>query len=165
MEEGPEIKLDLTITDKIFEILGWISLVAVWVFTITNYTNLPDIIPIHFNGAGQADGFGGKTTILTLPIVSTILFIGMTVLNKFPHLFNQPTNITKENKLRLYTNATRLIRYLKLILVIIFGFIVFKTIQNVNGEADGLGNWFTPITLGMIFIPLIYFVIKAYKAD
>ena len=165
MEEGPEIKLDLTITDKIFEILGWISLVAVWVFTITNYNNLPDIIPIHFNGAGQADVFGGKGTILTLPIVSTILFIGMTVLNKFPHLFNHPTNITKENELRLYTNATRLIRYLKLILVSIFGFIVFKTIQNVNGEADGLGNWFTPITLGMIFIPVIYFVIRAYKAD
>lgn len=165
MEEGPEIKLDLTNTDKIFEILGWISLVAVWVFTITNYNNLPDIIPIHFNGAGQADGFGGKATILTLPIVSTILFTGMTVLNKFPHLFNHPTNITKENKLRLYTNATRLIRYLKLILVIIFGIIVFKTIQNVNGEADGLGNWFTPITVGMIFIPVIYFVIRAYEAD
>jgi uncharacterized membrane protein len=165
MEEPPEIKLELTITDKIFEILGWISLVAVWVFTITNYNNLPDIIPIHFNGAGQADGFGGKATILTLPIVSTILFTGMTVLNKFPHLFNHPTNITKENKLRLYTNATRLIRYLKLILVIIFGIIVFKTIQNVNGEADGLGNWFTPITVGMIFIPVIYFVIRAYEAD
>lgn len=165
MEEGPEIKLDLTITDQIFEILGWISLVAVWVFTITNYNNLPDVIPIHFNGAGQADGFGGKATILTLPIVSTILFIGMTVLNKFPHLFNHPTNITKENKLRLYTNATRLIRYLKLILVIIFGFIVFKTIQNVNGEADGLGNWLKPITLGMIFIPVMYFVFRAYKSD
>ena len=165
MEEGPEIELDLTITDKIFEILGWISLVAVWVFTIKNYDNLPDIIPIHFNGAGQADGFGGKGTILTLPIVSTILFTGMTVLNKFPHLFNHPTNITQENKLRLYTNATRLIRYLKLILVIIFGFIVFKTIQNVNGEADGRGNWFTPITVGMIFIPVIYFVIRAYEAD
>lgn len=163
MEERPQVKLELTTTDKIFEILGWISLVAVWVFTIKNYNNLPDIIPIHFNGAGQADGFGGKATILTLPIVSTILFIGMTVLNKFPHLFNHPTNITRENELRLYTNATRLIRYLKLILVIIFGFIVFKTIQNVNGEADGLGIWFTPIALGMIFIPVIYFVVKSFR--
>ncbi len=165
MEERPKVKLELTTTDKVFELLGWLSIVAVWILTIKNYNNLPEIIPIHFNGSGQADGFGGKATILTLPIVSTILFIGMTVLNKFPHLFNHSTNTTKENKLRLYTNATRLIRYLKLILVIIFGFIVFKTIQNVNGEADGLGIWFTPITLGMILIPVIYFVVRAYKAD
>ncbi len=96
MEERPKVKLELTTTDKVFELLGWLSIVAVWILTIKNYNNLPEIIPIHFNGSGQADGFGGKATILTLPIVSTILFIGMTVLNKFPHLLMiRPTSQKK----------------------------------------------------------------------
>jgi hypothetical protein len=56
-----------------------------------------------------------------------------------------------------------MIRYLKLSIVVIFGLIAFKTIQNANGEADGLGVWFLPMTLGLIFIPLTYFVIKSYK--
>lgn len=163
MNERPKIKLELTTTDKTFEILGWISVLAIWVFTITNYTNLPDIIPTHYNGAGQVDGFGGKGYIFTLPLIATFLFIGLTILNKFPHVFNYPTNITADNALRKYTNATRLIRYLKFIIVIVFGLITFKTIQNVNGEASGLGIWFLPLTLGLIFIPLTYFVIKSFK--
>ena len=163
MNERPKIKLELTTTDKTFEILGWISVLAIWVFTITNYTNLPDIIPTHYNGAGQVDGFGGKGYIFTWPLIATFLFTGLTILNKFPHVFNYPTNITADNALRKYTNATRLIRYLKFIIVIVFGLITFKTIQNVNGEASGFGIWFLPLTLGLIFIPLTYFVIKSFK--
>ena len=164
MSERPKLKLELTKFDKIHEILGWTLILAIWVLTISNYSNLPDTIPIHYNGAGQADGFGGKGNILTLPLIATVLFIGLTILNKFPHVFNYPTNITADNALRQYTNATRMIRYLKLIIVVIFGLIAFKTIQNANGQADGLGIWFLPMTLGLIFIPLIYFVVKSFKA-
>lgn len=164
MSERPKLKLELTTFDKTLEILGWTSILAIWVLTITNYTNLPDTIPIHYNGAGQADGFGGKAAILTLPLIATVLFVGMTILNKFPHIFNYPTNITQDNALRQYTNATRMIRYLKFIIVIIFGLIAFKTIQNANGQAVGLGIWFLPLTLGLIFIPLTYFVVKSFKA-
>jgi len=98
-----------------------------------------------------------------LPLIATVLFVGLTFLNKFPHIFNYPTNITPHNALRQYTNATRMIRYLKLVIVVIFGLIAFKTIQNGNGEANGLGIWVLPLTLGLIFIPLIYFVIKSFK--
>ena|SRR5690554_4829709 len=163
MAERPKIKLELSRADKIFEIIGWLLIISLWGLTITNYTNLPDTIPIHYNGAGQADGFGGKATIFTLPIIATVLFIGLTILNKFPHIFNYPTNITQDNALRQYTNATRLIRYLKLIVVIIFGLIAFKTIENANGEADGLGIWFLPLTMGLIFIPMTYYLIKTLK--
>lgn len=132
MNESPIIKLQLTTTDKVFEILGWVSIIAIWVLTITNYANLPGTIPIHYNGAGQADGFGRKDNILTLPVIATVLFVGLTILNKFPQVFNYPTKITAENALRQYTNVTRLIRYLKFIIVVIFGLIILQTIRNVN---------------------------------
>lgn len=60
MRERPKIKLELTTLDKTLELLGWVSILAIWVLPITNYTNLSDRIPIHYNAAGQADGFGGK---------------------------------------------------------------------------------------------------------
>ena len=163
MEERPKIKLELTTADKTLEILGWVSIFAIWGLTITNYADLPDIIPTHYNGAGRIDGFGGKTNILTLPLVATISFIGMTILNKFPHIFNYPTNLTKDNVLRQYTNATRAIRYTKLIIVVVFGLIELQTIRNVNEQASGLGVWFLPLMLGLIFIPLIYFLIKSFR--
>jgi len=163
MNERPKIKLELTATDKAFEILGWIFILAVWVLTITNYTNLPDTIPTHYNGAGQADGFGGKESILALPLIATVLYVGLTILSKFPHVFNYPTNITVDNALRHYTNATRMIRFLKFIIVVIFGLISLQTIRNANGQSSGLGVWFLPLTLGLIFIPMTYFIVKSFK--
>ena len=101
MEERPKIKLELTITDKLVEIIGWLTIIAIWGLTITSYAQLPGIIPTHYCVAGE---------------------------------------------------------------VIIFGLIAFKTIQNANGQTEGLGIRFLPLTLGLTFIPLIYAKIKSFKA-
>lgn len=163
MEARPKIKLELTPIDKIFEVIGWVLVFAIWVLTISNYADLPDTIPIHYNGAGQPDGFGGKANILTLPLIATIIFIGLTMLNRFPQIFSYPINITEENAFVQYTNATRLLRYLKLAVIVIFGLIAFKTIENAKVQGEGLGVWFLPFCLGLIFIPLTYFLIKSFK--
>ena len=162
MKTRPRIKLRLTITDKIFEIIGWSALVASWGMIIICYPKLPDIIPTHYNLIGHVDGFGEKDSILILPVIATIFFIGMTLLNKFPHIFNYPTIITENNALRQYTIATRLIRYLKFAFVLLFGLIAFTSIQNANGQ-NGLSGLFFPLTIGFIFLPLVYFMRKLYK--
>ncbi|MCC5946437.1 MAG: DUF1648 domain-containing protein [Bernardetiaceae bacterium] len=164
MDNRPKIKLELTTIDKTLELLGWLAIIAIWVLAISNFAKLPDTIPIHYNSVGEADGFGDKTNILILPIIATILFVAMTILNKFPHVFNYPTEITRDNALSQYTNATRIIRYLKFLIVVSFAFIVFKTIQSANGEATELGVWFLPLFIGLIFIPLTYFILKSLKA-
>jgi uncharacterized membrane protein len=163
MNQRPRIKLELRQSDKIFELLGWLSVLGIWTLTLYNYVDLPEIIPTHFNARGKADGFGSKSNILSLPIISTALFLGMTLLNRKPYLFNYPSVITEENALEQYTNATRMIRVLKLVIVLIFGIIVLKTIQNVKGNQDGLGAWFLPLTMAMIFIPVFYYLIIAAK--
>lgn len=142
MTERPRLKLKLTQADKTVEIIGWLLIFALWSLTFINFNSLPDIIPTHYNGAGVADGFGDKWMILTLPLVATVLFVAMTILNKFPHIFNYPTDVTAENALRQYTNATRFIRYLKVIIVLIFGLIAYQTIRHANGQIEGLGTWF-----------------------
>ena len=163
MNKRPRIKLQLNQTDKILEIVGWISVVGIWALPLINYSILHEIIPIHFNGAGKANGFGNKTLIFILPIISTLLFIGLTILNKRPHIFNYPSQITKENAVHQYTNATRMMRVLKLVIVLLFGLIIFKTIENVNGNADGLGTWFLPFTIGLFISLTIYFLIISMK--
>jgi len=160
MEDRPKIKIDLTTTDKVFDILSCVAIVTIWVLTIANYSKLPDTIATHFNALGKADGFGGKTTILTLPIVATVLFFVMTILNVS---LKYPKNLTMDNALQRYTIATRMIRYFKLAIVIIFGLIVFQTIQNGTGQSHGFGTWFLLSDLGLVFIPLTYFIVKLVK--
>ncbi len=163
--ERPKITLVPTTADKLVELLGWIMLLAIWGLTITHYSTLPDTIPTHFNGAGEADGFGSKASIIGLPVIATLLFIGITVLNRYPHSFNYPSPVTQDNALRLYTLATRMLRYLKLVLVLVFGGIELMTIQHATGKGAGLGVWFLPLTLVLVFLPLIYFVVKSVQAN
>lgn len=163
--DRPKIKLIPTTADKLVDLLGWLILIALWAITIINYSSLPDTIPTHFNAAGEADGFGTKVSIIALPVIATLLFIGLTVLNRYPQSFNYPTTMTKDNALRQYTLATRMLRYLKLVLVLVFGGIEVMTIQNATGKGAGLGVWFLPLTLVLIFLPLIYFVVKSVQAN
>lgn len=163
MEERPKLKIELSPADKMVEIAGWFSVAGIWMLTLLNYNSLPDIIPVHFNGAGAPDSFDTKQNILALPVILTLMFLGMSVLNLFPHIFNYPAKVTKENALKQYINATRLIRYLKLSIVILFGFIVYATIQTAKGQADGLGYWFLPTTLLLTFGPLAWFIVKSFR--
>jgi uncharacterized membrane protein len=162
-EERPKLKIQLSPTDQVFELLGWGVLLALLIWTGTSSSSLPDTIPTHFNAAGEADGFGRKASIVGLPIIASLLYIGLTVLIRFPHSFNFPTPVTQDNALPQYTNATRMIRYLKFILVLVFAGISYQTIQQANGTGEGIGVWFLPLTLVLIFIPLIYFVIKSFQ--
>ena len=164
-EERPKIKLIPTTADNLVDLLGWIMLLSIWALTTTHYSTLPDTIPTHFNAAGEADGFGSKASIIGLPVIATLLFIGLTVLNRYPHIFNYPLAITEDNALRLYTLATRMLRYLKLVLVLVFGGIEFMTIQHATGKGAGLGVWFLPLTLVLVFLPLIYFVVKSVQTN
>lgn len=164
MNEKPRIKPKLNTTDKTFEILSGLALLGMWVLVITNYASLPDQIPVHFNAAGEADGFGRKARIFGMPIIATTLFGGLTILNKFPHVFNYPTKITADNALKQYKISTRLIRYAKLSIVIIFGIIAWQIIRNANGQTDGIGAWLLPIAIGLFFIPMAHFVVKLFKA-
>lgn len=163
MEEKPKIKPELSTAGRFIEMFGWFAVILLCVLTVINYSKLPDTVPTHFNAAGQPDDFGGKGSILILPVVAALLFAGLTILNKFPHVFNYSIKITPENALRQYTNATQMLRFLKLALVVVFSLLTYLTVQTAKGNSEGLGLWFLPFSLGLVFIPLIYFIIKSFR--
>lgn len=159
----PKIRLELTPTDQFLEILGWFALLLLVGLALVNFFQLPDTIPTHFNAVGEVDAYGGKINILTLPIIGAVLFVGLTVLNRYPHVFNYPTEITAENALRQYTNATRVIRYLKLAVVLIFTFLVFKTSSIAMDKSEGLGLQIYVVIFFLSTLPMLFFVRKLMK--
>jgi len=163
MNNNPKINLKLTVTDYFFEILGWLVLLSMWIIVIKNYPNLPNSIPIHFDIKGNANQYGEKHHIIFLALLSTFLFTCLTVLNRVPHLFNYTIPISSNNAEVQYSNATRMIRYIKIVIVFIFGLIAFKIIQAEAFSNTGLWIWFFPLTTSLIFLPLVCFLIKSYK--
>jgi uncharacterized membrane protein len=163
MEPRPKLKPEPTNADRLLEAAGWLALAMIWLITIFNYKNLPDTIPTHFNIAGEADNYGNRSAIFFLPVLGTVLFIGMTILNRFPHVFNFPVKITPDNALRQYSMATRLIRVLKLSILVLFILIIYLTTSAALNKLEKLSIWFLPLTLAIIFIPLVLYIIKSFK--
>ncbi len=130
----PRLNLQLSSADKFLELIGLVALLGMWVMVVQAYDTIPDTIPVHYNMQGEADRWGAKENILGLPIVATVLYVGLTVLNRFPHLYNYLTEITPANARRQYIIATRMIRVLKLMVVIVFGLLVLKTIRYKKEE-------------------------------
>jgi uncharacterized membrane protein len=157
-EQRPKLQIDPTPGDRIMEAAGWLMVALLWIITLWDYSGLPDQIPVHFGASGKADSYGSKTNLLILPVLGTVMYIGLTLLGRIPHAFNYPGKITPENALRQYTSATRMIRVLKFILVLVFTMIVWGTLRTVSGKSDGLGAWFLPLTIILFVIPFIFYI-------
>lgn len=149
--------------DWLLEVLALLTLFSFLGYVIYIYQRLPDIIPTHFNAAGLADDYGRKNNIWMLPGIAVLLYFMLTMINFIPHMFNYPTKITPQNAMRQYTLATRLIRILKIILLVMFFYIGYATVSVSHGNSSGIGFWFIPVFLGFVFIPMIIYFIRSVK--
>ena len=163
MEKRPRIELTLSLLDKRIEFACRVFLVIMWGLTIFAILKLPEIIPIHFNFSGQPDSYGNKKTLLFLPALGTIIYWGLTQLNKYPHVFNYMVKITEENAHRQYSNATRGLRFLKLSILIVFSIIIVVVYLAATGTIKGPGSWFLPTILSLLLVPTIVLIIRSLK--
>lgn len=163
--DRPKLKIELDTSDWIIEIVGALFLILMLGFPIYYFKELPDIIPRHFNAAGEPDGFSQKNIIWILPVIGVVMYVGMFFLNKFPHIFNYPTEITIENAERQYRIATKLMRTLNMLISASFFYIGYSTIQTALNKQDGLGTLFLPIFLLGIFGTIGSYIYFAFKKN
>jgi uncharacterized membrane protein len=162
-ENQPPLKVEWTPVDWILEFIAIMGFLTFLGTAIYYFPRLPDTIPTHFNGSGQPDGYGSKSSFWIMPGIAVFVYILLTVVNRFPHKFNYLVTITPQNAMKQYILGTRMIRIIKIIIVWMFFFINFAIIQSADPQSKGLGVWFIPVFLGFTFIPLIIYFILSYK--
>ena len=160
----PVVRPDLSPADWLIEALALIMLGIFLGYVVYQYPKLPASIPTHFNASGIADDYGSKSSLIAFTVIALAIYVMMTLINLIPYTFNFPGKITPANAMHEYTLATRLIRVLKAIIVTLFFFICLFTTRIVSHQASGLGIWFMPIFLALVFIPIvIYFILASHK--
>ncbi|MFN3941357.1 MAG: DUF1648 domain-containing protein [Flavobacterium sp.] len=163
MSKRPIVTLTFTKADRVLEYAGYVLWLLFWGMVIWMYPFLPEEIPIHFNGVGEADGFGSKDTIFLTPIIATFLVLLLSVLERNPENFNYTVEITEENAPRQYLLGVRMMRWMKLLLIFLFMAIDYFTMQVSLGKREGLGAWFLPVTLGILFIVIAVTIYESKK--
>jgi uncharacterized membrane protein len=146
-----------------FELLCLIALAGTVFLVLSNFKLLPDTLPTHYNFAGQPDKFGDKQAILFLPALGLVLYVLLTVLNRYPHIFNYPYNITNENAERQYKNSMTMVQVVKTIILVQITFMTFRKIQIGYGEASSLGTYFVPLFVLLLLIAIVIFLVRGYQ--
>lgn len=161
----PIVHIKFTRNDYISESLSIIAFLAMWLLTFYAIViaSLPDTIPIHFNLKGTPDGYGKKLNLLITPLVSTVIYIGMTIINRYPHLFNYPVKINEKNAVEQYLLATRIIRLIKLVIMLLFFIIEFFIIKSVLYNRPFVAFWFVLIIPAFFYVLFIFYILRSIK--
>ena len=159
MSKRPKIKVPYQSIDILLELLSITILLLMFGYTIFEYSSLPETIPTHFNAKGEADDFGDKLTLWLVPAIALVLYIGIFIINMFPHTHNYMVNITKENALKNYTLSTRVLRIVNLFTMIILGVVTYKIISSAKGYTFAIDSWFLPLIIGIsIVLPIVVLI-------
>jgi uncharacterized membrane protein len=159
----PRFKPKLSVLDWIIEWVALFIVICQWGHLIIEYPKMPSLIPIHYDLLGHVDAYGSKTTLLFVPLLSTVLAVLLTWLNRHPHSFNYPMPITATNAQEQYILATRLVRILKLVILFLFTAIEFHTVQLAHHQPSHWQFVLTTLIITLVIAPFVYLIIATGK--
>ena len=114
-------------------------------------------VPVHFNFAGEPDGWGSGYTIFLLPLLSLGICLLLYFSTRNPRLINYPVHLSKDEKIKLFPIAVQFIRWISVVVMMLLSYLS-------NGPLMvGLGHWSKlPVLPLYIFTVLILLVTVAF---
>ncbi len=162
--DRPKVRPPRRTGDLVLNVLALISVLAGVVVVAWAWPGLPDTIPIHFNAAGEADGWGGKATLWLLPAISGVMVPAMLALQRVPWIANTPIAIDETNAMVQYALIVRLLAVLACIVGVVFLLIVIETVVTAHGGRGPLGAWMLPALIAPMLVTLVWYIAAAVKA-
>ncbi len=165
-EKRPVIQLSNSPLDWLGEFLALLGILLMVGAIARYYPQLPATIPTHFNAAGEIDGWGGKHTLFMMPALGIfLLYLPMTILQRFPHIYNYMWPITEENARVQYQMARTFMIWLKVETVWLFTLISWETIQLAlkNYTEPRINYYIWPI-LALITLTIALYMYVGNKA-
>lgn len=143
----------------VVNLLCLLLLFGIVVYLAVNWSRIPNAVPGHYNAAGEVDRWGSKGELLILPVIGWVMYIGITVLERFPQFWNTGVTITEENKARIYRILKNMIATTKLIMVVVFFYLTLN-----SASSESLPIWFLPAFLIFTFASILFFIFQLIRA-
>ena len=154
------MKLKKNWYDIFVEIICLTLLIGTLIYLFINWNSIPDEIPGHYNAMGEIDRMGRKGELFVVPIIGWLMYLGITLLEKFPEVWNTGVKVTKKNKERVYRTLKNMLSTMKFIIVAVFTYITINSAQTLS-----LPVWFTPVFLILLFGSITFFTIKLVRVS
>jgi uncharacterized membrane protein len=126
---------------------------------------LPARIAVHFDMAGNPNGWDSPSSLPELPIVAVAIYLLMTLVARFPSAFKYPVEVTEENRPRLEALNLDLIAWMKMEMVCLFAWIQWVIIEMARrGRGDPSFLALLLVFLVALFGTIIWFTMAMRRA-
>lgn len=117
-------------------------------------------VPIHYDITGRID-----RSLLAVPFfVALAFYLLLSLLQRVPGAFSYPVRVTEKNEKKLQCIGVQLVRHVKLILVLIFGYLVNNSFAVAAGErTQGLNPVVIWGLMAALVAVLVYFIKKMIR--
>lgn len=152
---------------KTAEFLSLAALAALVFITINAFYGphpLPGRIPTHFDAAGNANGWGSPRSLLFFLIFSVAMYLLLTVISRFPSLFNYPVKVNETNRAQLEHLAQSLLSWSKAEVLLFFVWMEFAMVQAARYPDRGLKPFPVEIFVVTVFATILGHVVAMYRA-
>ncbi len=123
----PKLKIPLTVMDKVSEAVSALVVFITTVLFLFRYQAIAAEIPMQYDLTGKVSRIGNRSELFLLLGIMIILYAGLTVLQRFPHIYNYLVEINENNAARQYSLAVRMMRWLKLMMVGLFSLLLLQS--------------------------------------
>jgi uncharacterized membrane protein len=162
MNRRPILSIPMTTTEKTIKILSVLMIAIQFFYVIYTWNDLPAKVPTHFNAAGKVDGWGEKGSLWLLPTLGLLLFVGMSFLERVPHVYNYPVMITDENAPHIYLESRRLLVIINFEMTLFFLLISCEGVKVAFGH-ESIGVWMVPVFMVVVLGTIVISLFRVFR--
>jgi uncharacterized membrane protein len=143
----PSLALPATPGERRAEIAGGVLISVFVIFAAVVVPRLPGRVPVHFGADGRPDAWSSPSSLLLLPAFAVALYVGLSLLQRVPHLYKYPFVITSENAARVYRAGRQIVLTIKILGTLDAAVIFYAAVSRALGGPDLLSGWFLSAVL------------------
>jgi uncharacterized membrane protein len=152
------------VLDWSFEAISLAALLGTLALPIWRWGDLPAKVPQHFGPSGTPDGWGSKAGLAILPLISLVVYLGLTLASRYQQLINLPSSADRERP-EVRQLLLTFVTVVKAEVTVLLFYITWATVETALGHANGLGRSLALLTPITIFgtIALYLWKLKPYR--
>lgn len=148
-----------TLWQRILGVLAPAVLLGSIVFILIRFPSLPEQIPTHYNFAGEIDGYGGRFSLLLMPLIGLVLDATLVLAGRFPKTWNTGVKVTLYNRVRVYRILRDMMAETRLGMALLFaGFAVYQSLLPEHFSGNVIGAMVL-----LMFVPLVRYFVRLLR--
>ena len=146
------------------ELIALVGLVFAGAVVADFYSRLPERIATHFNGEGLANGFGARSTLWLLVGIAFLFYAALSTISFLPRVVSLKRPLAPEREKMVLAESMAMVGWIKVELCWMFAYLCLAMVRNGMGLQVGLGAWFLPVTLVVVFGTCAFYMMRVFRA-